>query len=93
MQLTGALRSDYTGFLGVSLKTGGAPVRVTSLGRLSTGVTWWDTWRSAGLDANSVIADPLFRNHRDCALTRRSPALRPPVSFVPLDLSGVGPRR
>lgn len=93
VQLTGALRSDYTGFLGVSLKTGGAPVRVTSLGRLSTGVTWWDTWRSAGLDANSVIADPLFRNHRDCALTRRSPALRPPVSFVPLDLSGVGPRR
>lgn len=93
VQLTGALRSDYSGFLGVSLTTGATPVRISSLGRFRVSTSWWDMWRTAGLDANSVTADPRFRNRENYPLHSLSPALRPPVSFVPLDLSGVGPRR
>jgi hypothetical protein len=55
----------------------------------------WDQWREAGMDAHSIIADPLFTNAEkgDFRLKEKSPALEKAVGFVPLELDKVGPRR
>jgi len=52
----------------------------------------WDQWRARGMDAGSVIADPLFVNAAgyDFRLRPDSPALK--LGFQPIDLTGVGPR-
>ena len=49
-------------------------------------------WQSAGKDAGSLVADPLFRNplNYDFTLEPNSPALK--LGFKPIDLSTVGPR-
>jgi|GEM_PF-1093909 len=49
-------------------------------------------WRATGMDRDSVIADPLFKDPRkgDFTLGKRSPARK--IGFVPLDLALVGPR-
>ncbi len=48
-------------------------------------------WQAAGLDAGSLIADPLFADTEsgNFKLSPRSPALK--IGFQPIDLSGVGP--
>ena len=50
-------------------------------------------WQAKGMDAKSVIADPLFASpeKNDFTLAAQSPASR--VGFVPLDLATVGPRK
>lgn len=50
-------------------------------------------WRKRGVDQNSLIADPKFRNpdRGDFRLKPDSPAAR--IGFQPFDLSTVGPRR
>jgi len=52
----------------------------------------FDEWKAKGLDAHSVIADPLFvdpANH-DYRLRPESPAFQ--LGFRPIDLADVGPR-
>ena len=50
------------------------------------------SWKAAGLDANSVIADPKLRSPQtgDFTLAPDSPALK--LGFVPYDWSKAGPR-
>ena len=52
----------------------------------------FEEWKTKGLDAHSVIADPLFKDpeHGDFTLSPDSPALK--LGFRPLDLREVGPR-
>jgi len=51
----------------------------------------WDAWRARGVDARSIVADPLFvdPDRGDFRLRPGSPALA--VGFVPIDASDVGP--
>jgi hypothetical protein len=65
-------------------RAGGDPVR---FGKWS-----WEQWRGMGMDAHSVIANPLLTGpaKSDFRLQEGSPALK--LGFVPLDLSLVGPR-
>jgi hypothetical protein len=50
----------------------------------------WDQWRSAGNDAGSIIADPMFVNpkERDFRLRSESPAFK--LGFKPFDFSEAG---
>jgi len=50
-------------------------------------------WRKRGLDVHGKLADPLFVNAKkaDFRLKPKSPALK--LGFLPIDLTGVGPRR
>lgn len=91
--LGATLRSDYSGFLGVAITIGAQPVDVLALGRFRTG-SWWEAWQQAGLDKHSVVADPRFVNaaRHDYRVRPTSPALDPPVSYRPVNMSGVGPR-
>lgn len=93
-ELTSQLRNDYQGFLGMTIEVGDEEITVTSLGRLVPTATWWDLWRSTGRESNSLVADPKFvdLDGNDFDLAPDSPALRPPVSFQPVDLSDLGPR-
>jgi hypothetical protein len=61
-------------------------------GEIRFGKLSWDEWRARGMDAHSLIADPLFVDpaHDDFRLKPDSPALK--LGFEPLDLSKVGPR-
>ncbi|UFU03120.1 right-handed parallel beta-helix repeat-containing protein [Ruania suaedae] len=88
------LRNDYSGQLGMTIRTGQEPMTVTALGRWRAGKNWWGLWQDAELDTDSVIADPLFtdRATADYRLSAQSPAWSAPVSFEPIDVSGVGPR-
>jgi hypothetical protein len=51
----------------------------------------WDAWREQGLDAHSLVADPLFVNPRenDYRLQENSPALR--LGFKPIPFEKIGP--
>jgi hypothetical protein len=51
------------------------------------------SWQRRGQDRHSVIADPLFvaADRDDFTLRPESPALK--LGFLPIDLSGVGPRK
>jgi hypothetical protein len=60
--------------------------------QLRLGPCSWQKWQERGHDVHSLVADPLFtspgaNNYR---LSANSPALR--LGFIPLDVSGVGPR-
>ncbi len=61
-------------------------------GAIRFGTESWDEWRARGMDAGSVIANPLFVDavNYDFRLRPESPALK--LGFRPIDLSGVGPR-
>jgi hypothetical protein len=50
-------------------------------------------WKALGLDPNSIVADPKFKNVRlrDFRLKPDSPAFK--IGFKPIDLDDVGPRR
>jgi hypothetical protein len=52
----------------------------------------WTEWQAAGQDVHGAVADPLFVDlpGRDFRLRAGSPALA--AGFVPIDLSGIGPR-
>jgi len=52
-----------------------------------------EDWQAAGMDAESVVADPLFVDpeNGDFTLKPESPALK--LGFRPIDVSIVGPRR
>jgi len=52
----------------------------------------WAQWQGRGMDAGSIIADPLFVDpaKNDFHLKPESPALK--LGFEPFDLSEVGPR-
>ncbi|MFO1460022.1 MAG: right-handed parallel beta-helix repeat-containing protein [Verrucomicrobiota bacterium] len=52
----------------------------------------WNEWRQAGQDSHSQIADPLLVDpaQPELGLRPNSPALS--VGFVPIDLTGLGPR-
>jgi hypothetical protein len=65
-------------------RVGGGEVRFASLS--------WAEWRAAGLDRDSVIADPLLADpaKNDFRPGEGSPARK--LGFVPPDLSRVGPR-
>ena len=51
----------------------------------------WASWRAAGFDARSVVADPLFvdRDRGDYRLRPESPALR--LGFAPIPFERIGP--
>ena len=61
-------------------------------GQLTFGGRDWAAWRMQGMDADSVVADPLFVDSAkdDFRLRPESPAVK--AGFVPFDLSGYGPR-
>jgi hypothetical protein len=63
----------------------------TGNGQLKFGDKTWDEWRAAGMDKNSVLADPHFRNVRQDDYTP-SPAAAARIGFEPLELRTVGPR-
>lgn len=67
-----------------------AAVRMQTARKGSPG---WDAWRSAGEDANSVVADPLFVDaaKRDYRLRPDSPAFR--LGFVELPYERMGLRK
>ncbi|HQK95123.1 MAG TPA: right-handed parallel beta-helix repeat-containing protein [Armatimonadota bacterium] len=52
-----------------------------------------EEWQAAGMDVDSIVADPLFVDpeNGDFTLRPESPALK--LGFRPIDLSAVGPRR
>jgi hypothetical protein len=65
-------------------KVGGGDVR---FGKWS-----FEEWKAKGQDVHSSIEDPLFVDpeKRDFSLKPESPALK--MGFMPIDVSGVGPR-
>ena len=48
-------------------------------------------WQQYGKDIDSVDADPEFASLADFTLKSGSPALK--MGFVPIDVSGIGPRK
>ncbi|QOR70880.1 right-handed parallel beta-helix repeat-containing protein [Ruania alkalisoli] len=88
------LRNDYSGQLGMTIRTGPEPMTVTALGRWRSGKNWWGLWQDAGLDQASVLDDPLFEDRASAHYrpTAASPAWQAPVAFEPIDVSQVGPR-
>ena len=48
------------------------------------------TWQQYGKDVDSVDTDPEFASLVDFTLKSGSPALK--MGFVPIDISGIGPR-
>jgi hypothetical protein len=76
--------SDYN----VYYQAQGAPMRILRL----PGAEDYAAWQTRGLDAHSVVADPLFVDpaQDDYALKPGSPALK--LGFRPIDLSTVGLR-
>ncbi len=61
-------------------------------GVMGFGKESWDAWRARGMDAASLIADPLFVDavNYNFRLRPDSPALK--LGFRQIDLTGVGPR-
>ncbi len=72
------LVSDYN----LYWRTGGAAVDFRGVR--------FEQWQAEGIDAHSIVADPLFADpeNGDFTLAPDSPALS--IGFVPFDLSGVG---
>ena len=61
-------------------------------GEVHFGSRTWNEWQALGLDAGSIVVDPLFVDPAglNFRLEPGSPATK--IGFEPFDISGVGPR-
>jgi hypothetical protein len=69
-----------------------ASLETVNAGDLHFGGTNFAGWQAFGFDADSVVADPKFRDAQAGDFDFRRGAPLDAIGFVPFDLSGVGPR-
>jgi parallel beta-helix repeat protein len=62
-------------------------------GEVKFGKFSWDEWRGMGMDANSLIADPLFMDVGVGNFALNSSSCAFSLGFKPIDLDKVGPRQ
>jgi hypothetical protein len=62
-------------------------------GEVKFGKFSWDEWRGMGMDANSLIADPLFMDVGVGNFALNSSSCAFSLGFEPIDLDKVGPRQ